>query len=117
MTAFARLAEISQQKQQFPQRDKFLLLAGIAACHAGWLDIAQQCRAIVLEHNPQHLVGRYPTFPDAIRSDNFETFHKSLERFCTFEKAEHLLGDIDPDLAMTPEQVRDLLAAANWNTR
>lgn len=92
MLAYATLAEISQRKQQFPQRDKFLLLTGITACRAGWLEIAARCRALVLDNNPVHLVRRFDSLPDALRSSEFDSFYKQLLRFCPYEKAEHLLS-------------------------
>ncbi len=121
--AFARLAEISQQKGQFIQRDKFLLLTGIAACRAGCIDIAARCRDIVLAHNPQHLIRRYDSLPDALRSDDFETFHNQLERFCTFEKAEYLLSEFDiaetttSGAPQTAEELLNFLNSTDWETR
>lgn len=122
MTAFARLAEVSQQKQQFNQRDKFLLLTGIAACRAGFIDIAARCREIVLAHNRQHLIRRYASLPDALRSEDFASFHIQLDRFCTFEKAEHLLSEFDSgsmpgaDAHHSAEQLRQSLNSSNWET-
>jgi hypothetical protein len=122
MTAFARLAEVSQQKRQFSQRDKFLLLTGIAACRAACIDIAARCREIVLAHNPQHLIRRYASLPDALRSEDFAAFHTQLDRFCTFEKAEYLLHEFDvggganDDAILTADQLRQSLNSADWET-
>jgi hypothetical protein len=122
MTAFARLAKVSQQKQQFSQRDKFLLLTGIAACHAACVDVAARCREIVLANNPQHLIRKYESLPDALRSEDFEAFHSQLDRFCTFEKAEHLLDEFDAGGAVgesairTVEQLRESLNSTGWET-
>jgi len=49
----------------------------------------------VITHNPQHWIRRYPTLPDAIRSEEFASFQTQLAQFCTFEKAEHLLMGFD----------------------
>ncbi len=120
--AFAQLAEISQQKRQLTQRDKFLLLTGISACRVGWLDIAARCRELVLAHNPSHLIRRYDSLPDALRDEDFGPFQKQLDRFCTFEKAEHLLTEMG--IAGLPESVSDnagdylrqLFNSASWET-
>ncbi len=94
MAAFAKLAEISQVKGQAIPRDKFLLLCGIAACRSGRPDVAARCREMVLAHNSAHLIGHFDTFADALRSEDFQTLAEKLVRFCTFEKAEHLLSGL-----------------------
>ena len=94
MVAFVKLAGISQSKQQLPQRDKFLLLAGSAACHAGWLNVAERCRQLVLNHNPRHLVGHSATLADALRDGEYQTYAKQLSRFCSYERAEHYLTQL-----------------------
>ena len=104
MLAYVKLADVSQQKQQLPGRDKFLILAGAAACRAGWLDVAARCRELVLSHNPHHLLREHDSFPDALRSAEFEPFLKQLERQCGYERAEHLLGELGIDPAVPPER-------------
>lgn len=94
MVAFVKLAGIAQSKRQLLQRDKFLLLAGAAACHAGWLPVADRCRQLVLAHNPAHLIGHYETFPEALRDDSFQAYYKQLTRFCSYERAEHFLTQL-----------------------
>lgn len=94
MLAFVRLAALSEEKQQLIGRDKFLILTGVAACRAGWPEVAERCRELVLHNNKMHIVGRSPSFPDAMRNDEFATFVKHLDRFCTFERAEHLLLEL-----------------------
>ena len=94
MVAFAKLAAISHSKRQLLQRDKFLLLAAAAACDAGWPVVAEHCRSLVLANNPAHLVKRYATMPDALRAAEFQVFFKQLTRFCSYEKAEHFLTQL-----------------------
>ncbi len=91
---YAELAAISQDKQQMPARDRFLTLAGINATRAGWLKVAEECRRLILQHNPQHLIGRFRTFPEALRDTDFQPFAAQLERQCPIEKAEHLLAGL-----------------------
>ena len=94
MLAYAMLARISAEKQQLDGRDRFLILAGAAACRAGWLEVACRCRELVLAHNPYHLLGRHSSFADALRSQEFSPFLKQLERNCGYERAEHLLREL-----------------------
>lgn len=92
--AFLQLAYVSHQKQQFIGRDKFLIMAGVAACNAGWPDLAEECRIRVLENNASHMIGKFESFVTAMRDDDFLKFAQQLDRFCTFEKAEHLLNEL-----------------------
>lgn len=91
MLAYSKLARISHEKQQFIGRDRFLILAGQSACRAGWLEIAEQCRDLVLRSNPRHLLSRADSFPAAIRDSDNDGFFSQVESFCPFEQAEHLL--------------------------
>jgi hypothetical protein len=100
MLAYAKLAAISHAKQQRLPRDKFLLLTGIAACRAGWPEVAARCREMVVEGNAAHLINRFATFADALRDADFQQFLKGLDKFCPYERAEHLLKGlhIEPGL-------------------
>ena len=95
MLAYVHLAVLACKKRQFVGGDKFLILAGAAACRAGWLDVAECCRRLVLTHNKNHIIGKHATFADALRSSDFPAFLKSLDRFCTYERAEYLLSELE----------------------
>jgi hypothetical protein len=99
MCAYVQLAMISDQKQQALARDRFLLLAGIEACRAGWLDVAECCRAKLVASNPAHQLHKHATLPDALRDPEFQQLAAKWERYCPFEQAEHLLRQ----LGLTPE--------------
>jgi hypothetical protein len=94
MLAYVRLADVSQQKHQLLGRDKLLVLAAAAACRAGWPEVAERCRQLVLDHNPAHLFKSFPTVADALRSEDFGPFLKQLERHCAYERAEFLVNDL-----------------------
>lgn len=91
MRNYARLAVISWQRKQLPGRDRLLVLCGAAACRAGFLNVASRCRELVQEQNPRHLLQRYDSFPDAMRSEEFAPYLRQLERQCSPEHAEFLL--------------------------
>ncbi len=99
MLAYATLAQISAEKRQLQGRDKFLVLAGAAACRAGWPDVANRCRALILENNPAHRIGSFPSFADAMRDDDFLALLKGRQRFCTYERAEHILQQLEMEVA------------------
>ena len=94
MLAYVRLADVSQRKQQLIGRDKLLVLAAAAACRAGWIDVGERCRELVLDHNPAHLIGTFPTAADAVRSSEFTPLLNQLERMCGYERAEFLVSEL-----------------------
>lgn len=104
MLAYIRLADVSQRKHQLLGRDKMLVLASAAACRAGWLDVAERCRHLILEHNPAHLIKGFPTAADAMRSGDFGAFLKQLERQCGYERAEFLANDLGLQPRKSPEE-------------
>lgn len=110
MSTFLHLAKISDERGQILPRNKFLILSGAAACSAGWLSIAKLCRDVVLADNGSHLLNRYQTFPDALRSAEFQVYLKQLARFCSMERAEHLLEGqgISTPLLSEPEAIQIL---------
>lgn len=120
MLSYVRLADESQRRQQAMGADKFLVLAGAAACRAGWLSVAERCRQLVLVDNPSHLIGGYRTFPEAMWNPDFQTYLKQLERFVGYERAEHLLRELNVECG-PPETATDAghwcltqLSAAHW---
>ena len=91
MVTFAKLAAVSHDRQQLTQRDKFLLLAGAAATQGKCTDVAARCRQLVLLNNPQHMIGSYENFATALADADYQTFHRQLQRFCSYEQGEHFL--------------------------
>lgn len=99
MCAYVQLAVLSARKQQAQVRDRFLLLAAVEACHAGWLDVAEQCRVRIVAANPAHQLQGHATMADALRDADFRQLAAKWARYCPFEQAEHLLGQ----LGLSPE--------------
>lgn len=112
LSAYLQLAVVSHQKGQWLPRNKFLILAGNAACHAGLLSIAAECRALVVTNSPGHMLGHYDSYPEALQDADFQTFLKQLSKFCTLERAEHLLAELGKSLTpATPESASQLVQA------
>ena len=111
MLAFARLASESGQRQQPTGQVRFLILTGIAACRAGWSSISKRSRERVLALNPNHLLGNYESMEVALRDAEFASFLTHLDRFCTFEKAEHLLEELDSSWKPTDDTSFNLESA------
>jgi hypothetical protein len=89
MCAYAQLALLSHEKQQALSRDRFLLLTGVTACRAGWPTVAAECHALLGKSPLQ--VTQFGSFEDALRDDDFRRLADHWERWCPFERAEHLL--------------------------
>ena len=93
MLSFARLAKISHETPHPLGRDRFLVLAGREACLAGWLDVAERCRALILAGNAHHFLSQSESFPDTIRDKSNAGYFATFDSFCSFEQAEHLLSE------------------------
>lgn len=92
---FLFLAAESHRKKQVPGRDRFLLLAMIAACEAGYPELADQYQQIITRDSPRHLLARYANAIEALREEGFQVFSKQIRRFCTTERAEQLAVGLD----------------------
>lgn len=104
MCAYVQLARLSHGKRQALARDRFLVLAGAAACEAGWLDVAAECYRLVSQFAPQHQLAKFDSFPEALKSADFRKLVQATTRRCPYERAEHLLHELglsprgdDPD--------------------
>jgi len=112
MCAYVQLACLSHEKRQAPVRDRFLVLAGAAACEAGWLDVAAECHRLVTGFAPQHQLAGFASFPEAMKSASFRTLLQSVTKHCPFERAEHLLQQ----LGRTPEGDQPDVPRGQWAT-
>lgn len=92
MFVYLNLAWISHQKKQFPGRDRLLIVAAAEACQHGLLNVAEQCRSIVVANAPHHFLVRHASFADAMRDPDFTPLLKQLRRSCPLEQAEMLLS-------------------------
>lgn len=97
MLAFATLAGESRRRQQNQGELRFLLLTGLAACQGGFTKVSEHCYKRALTLNPHHMISKFNSFEEALRSDEFLTLLSRLDRFCTYEHAELLLEKIDPN--------------------
>ncbi len=95
MLTFVKLAGVSQSREQLGPRDKFLVLAGVAASRADHPAVAERCRELVLANNPAHLFKRYDTIEQALADTEFQQYFRQVSRFCSYEKAEHHLSQLD----------------------
>ncbi|MFO1022538.1 MAG: hypothetical protein U0903_17845 [Planctomycetales bacterium] len=95
---FLKLAEISQARQQFNQRDKFLILAGHASWECGKRGWAECVRRMVVEQHPHHLLKHFKDWETAEDDAEFQAFLKQLVKFCSRERGELFLEQWQIDL-------------------
>lgn len=106
LAAYVQLALLSHQKRQRPARDRFLLLAGAAACRAGVLAAAERCRQVIVASSPGHQLAEYDSFPDALRSPDFRLLMDRWEKRWPYEAAEHFLLQLGRTPRGVPENER-----------
>jgi hypothetical protein len=94
MLSFIKLAGVAQSKRQLSQRDKFLLLAAAAAVDSGADPVADRCRQLLLKHNPAHMIRRFESVAHALADPDYQTFQRQLNKFCSYERAEHFLTQL-----------------------
>lgn len=102
MCAYAQLAELSHTKRQPLARDRFLLLAGVEACRAGWPAVAAACHAQLVATKSALQVTRFKSFADALQDEEFRGIADHWERWCPFERAEYLLTDLGRAARLEP---------------
>lgn len=91
---YLHLARASRLRRQPLVRVKLLILAGVQAEEMGLAQIAALCRHRVLAQNPRHLVRRWPTVGEALRTEAFQSHVKQLRRRYSPEKVEHMLASL-----------------------
>ena len=91
---YLQLARAAGIRGQAGIRDKLLILAGVTAAEIDHADIATECRERILEHNPQHLIRRWPTFSEALDDEEFQVYLKQQLRRYSPERVEHLLSQL-----------------------
>jgi len=99
LSVYLHLARVSGSRQRPHVRDRLLVLASVVAARSGLPRIAAYCRRLVLEHNPRHVIGRWPTVPAALGEAEFLHFLRHLERRFPPEQAEQMLGTLGIDRA------------------
>lgn len=114
MTSTEKLSRVYEElsgcygrQKQGPVRDRLLVLAADAACQAGKPQEAERLRARLLQLSPHHLLKPFPSFAEAIKTKDVQTYVAGLKRTYPPHAMEGLLetarkGLPLPDLAAAP---------------
>lgn len=94
LASYLHLARAAELRRQMLVRDRVLLLAAVIATRIGLGPIAAACRQRILEHNPGHLIGRWPTLADALHEEDFQTLLRQLAHRYAPERVEQLLAQL-----------------------
>jgi hypothetical protein len=92
---YLHLARASELRRRPHIRDRLLVVAGVIAVHMRLRRIAAYCRHRILQHNPRHVVRRWPSLEDALQQEDFLYVLRSIQRRYPQEKAERLLATLD----------------------
>lgn len=96
---YLHLARASDQRRRPMVRDRLLIMAGAIAAEMHLDTVAAYCRHQVLQHNPRHLVRRWPTLSAALDDEDFKSHRAQLKRRYPREKAEQMLDSLGIQLA------------------
>lgn len=77
---YLHLARAAERRSQALVRDRMLVMGAVIASQLKLAPIAAYCRHRVLQHNPGHMVARWPTIEEALTEDDFLTWLKQLTR-------------------------------------
>jgi hypothetical protein len=92
VSVYRELADLYQQQGQSQLRDRFLLLAALAAHESGNSSEADRLRQRLLQYNPHHLVKPFSSFADAMRSPDVQTYVRDLKQSYPPETAQQMLA-------------------------
>jgi hypothetical protein len=96
---YLHLARASVQRVRPHVRDRLLVIAATLAAQLALPRVAAHCRRLILEHNPQHLIGHFDTVEEALSESDFLHLLKQLQRRFPPEEAERMLVNLGIDQA------------------
>lgn len=107
---YLHLVRSAERRNQPFVCSRMFVLAGTAAADLQLAPLANYCRKQILRHNPRHMLGRWPSFEEALLDTEFLALVRQLRRRFPLEKAERMLET----LGIEPEAPSDdgLLAFA-----
>jgi hypothetical protein len=94
VSIYRELADLYQQQGQSQLRDRFLLLAALAAHESGNASEADRLRQRLLQHNPHHLIKPFSNFAEAMRSPDVQTYVRDLKQSYPPETAQQMLAGL-----------------------
>jgi hypothetical protein len=94
LATYLHLAQAAKLRRQPLVRDRVLLLAAVIAAQIDLAPIAAACREIILAHNRQHMISRWPTIAAALVEEDFQTLVNQLSTRYGPERVERLVEQL-----------------------
>jgi hypothetical protein len=91
---YLHLARAAELRRQPLVRDRVLLLGAVIAAQIELEPIAELCRERILEHNPRHLLARWPTFAAAFGQEELQKLVYQLSTRYGPEYVERLVAQL-----------------------
>ena len=92
---FLHLAQASLRRRRPLVRDRMLVLAAVVATSLRLHKLSDYCRSEILQNNPRHLIGHWPSVEEALLDEEFLTLLKRIRHQYPIERAEQLLDSLD----------------------
>jgi hypothetical protein len=94
LASYLHLARAAGLRRQPLVRDRVLVLAAVIAAQIDLEPIAAGCREKIIEHNPGHMVVRWPTIGEALEQDDFQSLVSQLSTRYGPEHVERLVEQL-----------------------
>jgi hypothetical protein len=91
---YLHLAKASEQRRRPHVRDRLLVIAAANSTRMGLPLISGYCRFKILQHNPRHVIGRWPDVATALPQPDFLHVLKNIQRRYPLERAERMLDSL-----------------------
>ncbi|HMO14874.1 MAG TPA: hypothetical protein PKD64_05010 [Pirellulaceae bacterium] len=85
---YLNMARVAKQQLKMPEHSRWKLLAVVTAHNLSLGPLANYCRQQILNNNPGHILGRFPSIEEALLNADFMYFMGQTRRSYSIENAE-----------------------------
>ena len=103
LSVYLHLAQASRLRRRPHVRDRLLVVAAAIAATMQLGRLAAYCRQLILDHNPHHLIGNWPTVLEALETEDFHSYLRQVQRRFPQERAERMLDSLGIELGRERE--------------
>ncbi|QDV31131.1 hypothetical protein Spb1_30690 [Planctopirus ephydatiae] len=100
---YLKLASVADQKGQWLPRNRLLLMVSITAARAGWLDLADKARQLLIASNPRHPLNSPLPIANSLNQESVQSLIDRYSRQVNYERAEHLVLQSHDAQNLSPE--------------
>jgi hypothetical protein len=103
LQVYRELADYHERQGLDQLRDRFLVLAAVAAQTAGQADEAERLRQRLLKTNTFHMLRSYTSMAQALHAPDVQNYVEDLQQEYPLRAAEHLLAEVRGPVPTTPQ--------------